>query len=132
MPIVAAKCADCHAGTGTPLRLTKELSPATGTDGPAHFNRAYESLLAPGKYVHPGQARTSSLIWRLYGRNTSRSWDEARPVKPPSRMPPKGAPALTEQEKRTFVEWIDLGALWDGLPPVAAPVSEDLREGESK
>lgn len=132
MPIVAAKCADCHAGTGTPLRLTKEPLLAKGTDGPAHFNRAYESLLASGKYVHPGQARTSSLIWRLYGRNTSRPWDEPGPAKPPSRMPPKGAPPLTDQEKRTFVEWIDLGALWDGVSPGAASVSEDHREGESK
>jgi len=23
---------------------------------------------------------------------------------------------LTEDERRTFVEWIDMGALWDGIP----------------
>jgi hypothetical protein len=132
MPIVAAKCVRCHAGAGSPLRLTKELSPVARTDGPAHFNRTYESLLTPGRYVHPGKARTSPLIWRLYGRNTSRPWDTAGPVKPSRRMPPEGAPALTEQEKRTFVEWIDLGALWDGLPPVAASASEDRSEGASK
>jgi hypothetical protein len=67
--------------------------------------------------VHPGRARTSPLIWHLFGRNTSQPWDKSYksdyPVKP---MPPAGAPGLTESEKRTFVEWIDLGALWSGIP----------------
>jgi hypothetical protein len=32
------------------------------------------------------------------------------------RMPPAESQALTEDERRTFVEWIDMGALWDGIP----------------
>jgi hypothetical protein len=31
-------------------------------------------------------------------------------------MPPASSEELTEDEKRTFVEWIDMGALWDGIP----------------
>ncbi len=31
-------------------------------------------------------------------------------------MPPDSSQALTEDEKRTFIEWIDMGALWDGIP----------------
>ena len=31
-------------------------------------------------------------------------------------MPPSEAVALTEDERRTFSEWIDMGALWDGIP----------------
>ena len=31
-------------------------------------------------------------------------------------MPPAGSEPLTEDEKRTIVEWIDMGALWDGIP----------------
>ena len=30
--------------------------------------------------------------------------------------PPPGALQLTDDEKLTFVEWIDLGAHWDGIP----------------
>jgi hypothetical protein len=113
MPIVKGKCMQCHAGAQAPVRFTEETSGA--------FNRTYANLLASavdtvqGKYVAPGQARTSALIWRLYGRNTSRPWDEANGAETPRRMPPAGAPALTDDERRTFVEWIDMGALWDGI-----------------
>jgi hypothetical protein len=31
-------------------------------------------------------------------------------------MPPEGAATLTDDEKRTFIEWIDTGALWDVSP----------------
>jgi hypothetical protein len=31
-------------------------------------------------------------------------------------MPPNGHEALSKDEKRTFVEWIDMGASWDGIP----------------
>jgi hypothetical protein len=94
-------------------------------DSHAYFNRAYESLLAAhelagehrsafGRYVHAGRARTSPLIWHLFGYCTSRPWDirakTSSKVKP---MPPEGSAALTDDEKRTFVEWIDTGAPWD-------------------
>lgn len=121
MPIVQGKCVRCHARADAPVRLTAETSAETTT-----FNQTYENLLASTEgaphtqYVHPGQARTSPLIWRLYGRNTSRPWDEVGSVETPGRMPPAGAPALTEEQKRTFVEWIDMGALWDGIPPIEA------------
>lgn len=123
MPIVAGKCAVCH-GDADGLSLVE------GGDGAGSFNRAYESLLTAGdgpgrgKYVHPGKARTSPLIWHLYGRNTSRPWDEADRAGTPRTMPPDGAPALTEDEKHTFVEWVDMGALWDGIPAVTAPKQE--------
>jgi len=67
--------------------------------------------------VHPGRARTSPLIWRLYGRNTSRPWDETYVSgQTLPTCPPAGAEQLTDDEKLTLVEWIDLGALWDGIP----------------
>jgi len=126
MPIVKGKCMRCHAGASAPVCFTEEMSPDRTT-----FNRTYENFLASaadtpqGKYIHPGRARTSPLIWRLYGRNTSRPWDEVGPVNTPGLMPPAGAPALTDDEKRTFIEWIDMGALWDGLPAVEA-LPEDI------
>jgi hypothetical protein len=122
MPIITEKCAQCHNRTDASVRLTGDFSPVVHSDGKAYFNRSYESLLAPGeqpgqgKYVHPGSARTSPLIWRLFGRNTSRPWDATFSQGQVRRMPPEPYAPLTDDQKRTFVEWIDMGALWDGIP----------------
>jgi hypothetical protein len=123
MPIVEAKCVSCH-GPGKTPQLDGGLELVDHGDH-AYFNRAYESLLAAhepageprsafGHYVHAGRARTSPLVWHLFGQDTSRPWDiRAKTSSKVNPMPPEGAPALTEDEKRTFVEWIDTGALWD-------------------
>ena len=121
MPVVTAKCAGCHRDDGAVVDLSAEPV--------GNFNRAYLSLLtAPeqppgeeepvvGRYVHPGQARTSPLIWRLYGRNTSRQWDATyNPGQMIALCPPSEAEQLTADERLTFVEWIDLGVHWDGIP----------------
>jgi hypothetical protein len=58
--------------------------------------------------VDPAAARLSPLVWATQGRLTTRSWDQAgAAVKP---MPPPGATPLSAAEKRTIVEWIDMGA----------------------
>jgi len=113
--IIASKCVSCHGPDGSPPRLD-----GGGARDP-YFSRAYRALLAAespgaprGKYVHPGRARTSPLVWHIVGRNTARPWDgktARRPFKP---IP--GPSGLTEDEKLTFIEWIDMGALWDGIP----------------
>ena len=99
MPIVAARCASCHAAAPLPL---------------ASAQVAYKSLLA---HVQPGRARTSPLVWRIYGRNTSRPWDGVAAAAAVAPMPPAGSPPLSAEEKRAIAEWIDLGAHWDALPP---------------
>ncbi len=107
-PIVRAKCVECHRGTAD-----ADLS------GDAHA--MYRSLWT---LVTPGRARTSRLIWALFGRNTSRPWDgEAKSVAP-ERMPPAGTQQLTDDEKRTIVEWIDLGAHFEALPAGATAGGE--------
>lgn len=123
MPIVQAKCVSCH-GLGKSPRLDGGVE-LVDHGGHAYFNRAYESLLAApesagahgaalGRYVHAGRARTSPLVWHLFGYDTSRPWDlRAKSSSKMRPMPPEGAAALTDDEKRTFVEWIDTGALWD-------------------
>ena len=132
MPIIAEKCVGCHADTGSVLRLTPG-----GADN-AYFSRSYESLLAPGKeldtgkYVHPGRARTSPLIWRIFGRNTARAWDRTPSRESIRQMPPPGAQTLAEDEKRTFVEWIDAGALWDAVPDTDAPPGNKNLTGDRK
>jgi hypothetical protein len=120
MPIIERKCVSCHDGENGGPDLRAERC--------GDFNRAYESLLAGlgrpapddrpavGKYVHPGQARTSPLIWRLFGRNTSRPWDVTYNPGPTfPTHPPAEAEQLTDDERLTFIEWIDLGAHWDGI-----------------
>jgi hypothetical protein len=66
-----------------------------------------------GKYVQPGSARRSPLVWHLLGRNTSRPWDGAAATRPVKPMPREKSPPLSEQDIRMFVEWIDLGAAWE-------------------
>jgi hypothetical protein len=67
----------------------------------------YENLFAK-KLVDPAAARLSPLVWATQSRLTTRSWDKAgAAVKP---MPPQGATPLSAEEKRTIVEWIDMGA----------------------
>ncbi|MCG6919689.1 MAG: hypothetical protein LJF15_01205 [Acidobacteria bacterium] len=100
-PIVERRCLGCHGSEGT--------SPQLDTD-PA---RSYRTLLDGP--VTPGKARTSPFIWHLLGRRTIRPWDEpnrvdaaatAKPIPPEGRTP-------TKEEIMTFIQWIDLGALWD-------------------
>jgi hypothetical protein len=78
-----------------------------------------------GKYVDAGRARTSPLIWRLFGADTSRPWDQhpdpaASAPRKVKLMPPpdKGGP-LSDEEIRVFVEWIDLGASWEAVKTIA-------------
>ncbi|MBW8041698.1 MAG: hypothetical protein FVQ85_17105 [Planctomycetes bacterium] len=122
MPIIAKKCVRCHDKSDSVPGLTRDLSLVAHPGGKVYFNGSYESLLVEarqsgyGKYVHPGRARTSPLIWHIFGRNTSRPWDDMFSQEKVTRMPPDESPALTEDQRRTFVEWIDMGALWDGIP----------------
>ena len=92
MPIIANKCsaAACHGG-----------------------EKDYRRLL--DDYVHPGRARTSPLIWHLLGKRPSYPWGAdtaSQEIKP---IPPEAAVQLTAEEVRTFVEWVDLGALREGV-----------------
>jgi hypothetical protein len=119
MPIVAAKCASCHDKADATVRLSGDMTP--GADR-TPFNLSYVTLLASGpdphqgRYVHPGEARTSPLIWHLFGRNTSRPWDGDTRGQAVAQMPQGSSVVLTENDKQTFVEWIDMGALWNGIP----------------
>jgi hypothetical protein len=139
MPIVATKCVSCH-GPGKTPNLDGGLE-LVDHDSYAYFNRAYESLLAAhepagehrsafGRYVHAGRARTSPLVWHLFGQDTSRPWDirakTGSTVKP---MPPEAAAALTDDEKRTFIEWIDTGALWNVWPGQEAKSASHCSSG---
>ncbi len=107
-PVLASKCSNgaCHGGA------LKAVFPVS----------SYSELLARapgpdrGRFVDPGRARTSRLVWAVYGRNTARPWDRMGAAAAPKKMPPAGAPQLSDDERRTIVEWIDLGAQLDAAP----------------
>jgi cytochrome c553 len=104
-PIVRTRCLSCHEAGGRKPRLDGVTERGVAGDPSAD----YEALIVGS--VVPGEARRSRLIWHVLGRNTSRPWDESDFAKAFAAMPSRDP--LTEEEKRTFVEWIDLGALWD-------------------
>ncbi len=143
MPIIQQKCVSCHGPDGTPPRLDGGLALVERSEGRAYFNRAYESLLASrgpqdganycGKYVDPGRARTSPLIWHVLGRNTSRAWDGAAAAGAVKPIPAEKSQPLGDDERRTLVEWIDLGAMWDGVPGAdSLPGRPGRRQGETR
>ena len=99
----------------TGLVLKTVPSHEVAGDGAPGFDPAYVDLMEGYKWVRPGSARTSPLIWRILGRETSRPWDEAvDPGSCSALLHPETS--LTEDDKRTLAEWIDLGALWDSRP----------------
>jgi hypothetical protein len=136
MPIVEAKCAGCHGVDGAEPRLDEGLAAGDGSRPGLPFSRAYRNLLRAGsspdasgpsqespwgRYVHPGRARTSPLIWHVLGRNTSGPWDGASMDLPVAQIPPSNQPALTDEEKQVLIQWVDTGALWDSTVGVDSP-----------
>lgn len=142
-PVLRKHCAgpDCHGSDRTPLHLplTKDKP------GAAELEAAYTALTVPladrptnglpgrGRYVDPGRARTSWLVWQLLGTNTARPWDppDLSPGASGRRiqqMPPAGkGPGLREEELRTIIQWIDLGAQYQPAP-VPGPEGTKLAE----
>jgi len=138
-PLLREQCAlaDCHGGHDSPLQLDL----AAARPHPANHERAYRLLLAPAAasseatsrpYVTPGRARTSPLVWHLFGTNTARAWDRnataaARPAVGAKLMPPANSGrVLRPEEIHTIVQWIDLGAPYDaaGGPPEGIPLQQ--------
>lgn len=119
LPLLERSCAvaGCHDDGDAAAGLALSGSPT------AHFDVAYENLLAPGMgsggsraYVDDatGSARRSYLIEKLLGEEL----DAPRELDTPGSAHPNaadGVPILTEAELLTLTRWIDLGATWSGL-----------------
>jgi len=88
-PIVSDRCADsgCHVDAGIRGSRRQDLAP--------YLART---------------ARTSPLVWHLLGRSTSRPWDGAAPNHSSRSIPLECSASVAEPDKRTLIEWIDLGA----------------------
>jgi hypothetical protein len=112
LPILQTRCSGCH-GEADGVLPFGSLADEAGAWG------AYEALLtkqagggsARGPLVDPGNARTSQLMWRLFGRDTSQGPD--RGAQTMTQIPSDHVDLLSDDERRIFVEWIDLGAQWD-------------------
>jgi Hydrazine synthase alpha subunit middle domain len=141
-PVIQARCIACHqTGGSKPWLDDRRESARTGrSDDP---DLSYEILLNlhqegnPGKvggtrYITAGRARTSPLIWHLFGRNTSQPWDLPMPTAVFKPMPPADGVRLSEDERRIFVEWIDTGAQWDSQSSQAEPAARQTSRGTPK
>lgn len=131
VPILKNRCASmgCHGMPDSPLYLPLTADKPALQDLQQSF-AALRSVVEggagspspvpqKGKYVDAGRARTSPLVWRLFGVDTTRPWDRlltpaGSATKNVRLMPPpdKGGP-LSEEEIRILVEWIDTGAAWE-------------------
>jgi hypothetical protein len=112
LPILRERCAECHTESGK--------GPAFGSlADEAGAWTAYQQLLerwsledsASAAVVEPGSARTSRLIWQLFGRDTSQIGEAG--TDNAILIAPGHVGLLNDEERRVFVEWIDLGAQWD-------------------
>ncbi|MBI3201029.1 MAG: PD40 domain-containing protein [Myxococcales bacterium] len=112
-PLLERSCQNCHGGQ----------SPKAGLDLTPHpsppFDAAYLALLQQGSgsgstfaYVdsQTPSAHQSHLIERLYGRELG----AARSLGGKSCV---GEPPLNDDERSTFVRWVDLGAPYRGVTP---------------
>ncbi len=101
-PIIAKKCVSCHSGPTPAGSLDLSLE-ATGTEGKDRYPIAYRNLLSssrdPRLVVAPF-SRRSYLADKLLG--VGRAQGRGRH--------PQGENALTDDELRKFLYWIDLGA----------------------
>jgi hypothetical protein len=119
-PIVSSKCVPCHRAGDRAADLDLAGETEVGGRGGGKLDRLYQALLAPvraadptsglGKYVHPGRARTSPLVWHILGRNTARPWDGEAAGENAKPIPAGKSEPLTVVEKQTIIRWIDLGA----------------------
>jgi len=131
-PILEENCSNpkCH-GAGAGLEFT----------GGKTDRQLYDRLLAgskdspisfAGRWVHPGRARTSPLIRQVFGKVTARPWDRRIPVPQLKGNRDLHANLLSEEEKQTLVEWIDLGAVFSipafRLEPAAAHTKQETGE----
>lgn len=104
-PILATRCAKCHADNGL-----------MGTAPEGYRLTSYTSTLTTSDRarVVPGNPAASELLRRIRG--------QARP-----RMPFDGPPYLDQNETRLIEDWIAQGARNADGVPAAAPVGAELR-----
>ena len=95
-PIISTKCLSCHSGAAPAGNL--ELTLTKDSENPL-FSIAYMNLMSGNAFVREPFSRKSSLVDKLLAINSFQG--QARH--------PNGVNALTDDEIRRFINWIDLG-----------------------
>ena len=125
MPIVRKTCAttDCHIPPFPTAGMNLTPDHLSGTKNSLladRFGPAYANLLARqenkpisigGRRVHPGDARSSPLLWMLYGRALAKQYSAAPFERPMVEAHP--GPMLPDEQLELFRTWVDLGAPYD-------------------
>ena len=140
-PILERSCVACHStkleepAGGLVLDDDRRLKDQSG---PATYHRLVHSGDAKTtRYIWPSQTRTSLLTWKLFGRRTdgfpekmvpgaegdhsgllARGGQPYAPFKgsvmpPPQAVKAGKVAALTDEDRRTILRWIDLGCPLD-------------------
>jgi mono/diheme cytochrome c family protein len=119
--IFDAKCTTCHSSTNPSGNL--DLS---GDQSGLGFSISYTTLLEGNmngsELVVPGESRQSYLVERIFGQELRAS------LALPASDANNHAGLLTNQEKRTIVEWIDLGAQFTNNTVITNPGRANLDE----
>jgi len=151
-PILTVNCAvsDCHIPPTPTAGMNLTADQLNGSKDAVladRFGPAYANLLARqdgkpfaigGRRVHPGDARSSPMLWMLYGRALAPQYEPARFERPMLSAHP--GPMLPESYLQLIRKWVDLGAQYDeasppgpwpyAIPPVDPVVSE--RKSDAK
>jgi mono/diheme cytochrome c family protein len=117
--IFDAECVACHSST-TPsgnLDLSGELS---GLGFPISYTTLLEGDMNGSELVVPGESRQSHLIERIFGEELRSA------LALPASDGNDHAGMLTAQDKRTIVEWIDLGAQFTNYDVITNPGRTNL------
>ncbi len=141
-PIVKKTCAttDCHIPPYPTAGMNLIPDHISGTKNAPLVNRfgpAYASIMAHqenkpmsigGRRVHPGDARSSPLIWMLYGRALAKQYSPAPFERPMVEAHP--GPMLPAAQLELFRTWVDLGALYDDVT-VPGPWPHEIQNVET-
>ncbi len=128
-PIVRANCAvsDCHVPPTPTAGMNLSAERLWGGGDAAYADRfgpPYANLLARqenkpieigGRRVHPGDARSSPLLWMLYGRALAPQYKPAPFERPMLAAHP--GPMLPQAQLELIRKWVDLGAIFEEESP---------------
>lgn len=128
-PILTANCAvsDCHVPPTPTAGMNLTAYRLNGSKDAVladRFGPAYANLLARqdgkpfgigGRRVHPGDARSSPMLWMLYGRALAAQYEPAPFERPMLSAHP--GPMLPESYLALIRKWVDLGAPYDEVSP---------------
>ncbi len=119
-PLVVRDCGECHGPKGPHAPRLWQTSSNDPTASETAALEAFTALMDPGeqgwqdgrgRYVVPGHARLSRVIWHLAEENTANTWDGPLADQPavPMKRPEGRYPS---ESLKVWIEWIDFGATW--------------------